>query len=939
MTDIFISYSRKDKEFVKKLHEALTKLNRDTWVDWENIPLTADWWKEIEAGIEAANTFVFVISPDSISSKVCRQEIEHALQCNKRLVPIVRRDDVKDVHPALAKHNWLFFRDSDDFDSAFQSLIKALDTDLEHVKTHTRLLQRAIEWDTKGRDRSFVLRGNDLKEAQQWCTESANKQPKPTALQTQYIISSGQNKIQRQRITIGAIGVGFIMTTGLALIALYNYLQAEERGIKASVALSEAQFANNDQLGALIEGVKAAKQLKNPLLVLNNTSRQQSDKQLKTTVIAALQKILSNSQELNRLEEHTARVWEAEFSRDGKLIASASGDNKVILWNSNGDKHKTLHHQGQVYAVTFSPDGKLIASASGDNTIALWNRDGKRLNTLAGHSDSVNSVKFSPDGKWLASGSNDKTIKLWKLDEKSQQPRILGKHQASVNSISFSPDGQRLASASDDGTMQLWNLDRSKNEPPVQLDKLDAHVNNVSFSSDGKWLACASDTTIKLWKHQGNGKWEESKVTFKGHSDIVNSVRFSPDNKQILSASADNTVKLWNLEGKVLDTFQGHSDSVFSASFSHADQKIVTASADNTVRLWNSKTLSSQDSPILTGHTDTVYSVSFSPDGKQLVSASGDYTIKLWTSDGRQMNFPSLATEHRDVVNSVNVSPNGNLIASGSDDKTVILWSTEGKWLQKLQGSKSEKNSEIRTVAFSPDNQLIGAGSHNGKVLLWNWERQLLNIWSDNQNQSSILSLSFSWDKQQIATAHLDGTVNLWNLNGEGQPQKSWKPHNNSSVQSVSFSPNNQWIATAGADRKVKLWNRDGKLLKILEGHSDRVNSVAFSPDSKILASGSQDKTVILWQFDDKNVKIINILQGHNAGVKTVRFSPNNQMLASASADNTIRLWKLDQVANADRDNPLKRSCDRLLNYLKHNPNVKDKDKKLCDSIVTQPSG
>jgi WD40 repeat protein len=950
MTDIFISYSRKDKEFVRKLHEALSKQNRDTWVDWENIPLTADWWKEIEAGIEAANTFIFVISPDSIGSKVCTQEIEHALQCNKRLVPIVRRDDdVKDVHPALAKHNWLFFRESDDFDSAFEFLIKALDTDLEHVKTHTRLLQRAIEWDTKGRDRSFVLRGNDLKEAQQWCTESSNKEPKPTPLQTQYIISSSQNHINHQRRTIGAIGVGLIMTTGLALIALYNYLQAEERGIQASVALSEAQFANNDQLGALIEGVKAAKQLKNPLLLLNNIAWQTSDiDRMKIAAIATLEKILFNSQQRTRLDGHTARVWDAEFSPDGQLIASASGDNKVILWNHDGSIKETLPHPGQVYAVTFSPDGKLIASADGENTITIWNRDRKRWKTLTGHSDSVNSVKFSPDGKWIASGSNDKTIKLWRLDEKSPQPLTIGQHQASVNSISFSRDGQWLASASDDGTIKLWNLDRTKNKPPIQLDKLDTYVNSVSFSPDRKWIAYASNKSIKLWKHQGNGKWEASKVTFKGHSDIVNSVNFSRNSQQILSASADNTVKLWNLDGTVLDTFQGHSDSVSSASFSQDDKKIVTASADNTVRLWNSSTLSRQNSQLLTGHKDTVYSVSFSPDGKQLASASADYTIKLWTTDGRQKNasplFPLfkehrvLLREHQDVVNSVNISPNGKWIASGSDDKTVILWSTQGKWLQKLHGSKSEQNSEIRTVAFSPDSQLIGAGSHDGKILLWNWERRWMKIWSDNQ--SSILSISFSRDNQQIATAHSNGKVNLWNLNGEGKPYKSWNAHDNSSVQSVSFSPNGQWIVTAGADKTVKIWHRDGKLWKTLTGHSDRVNSVAFSHDSKLLASGSQDKTVILWKIDDKHVKIINILQGHNAGVKTVRFSSNGKMLASASADNTIRLWQIDRDAKASNlDKLLQRGCDRLFDYLKHNPNVKDNEKKLCDSIVRQPSG
>ncbi|MFC1961229.1 toll/interleukin-1 receptor domain-containing protein [Chloroflexota bacterium] len=90
MADVFISYSRKDSDFVHQLYDALAKLDREIWVDWEDIPLTADWWREICTGIEAAHTFVFVISPDSIASPVCNLEIAHALQNKKRLVPVVR---------------------------------------------------------------------------------------------------------------------------------------------------------------------------------------------------------------------------------------------------------------------------------------------------------------------------------------------------------------------------------------------------------------------------------------------------------------------------------------------------------------------------------------------------------------------------------------------------------------------------------------------------------------------------------------------------------------------------------------------------------------------------------------------------------------------------------------------------------------------------------
>lgn len=142
MAEVFISYSRKDKAFVQSLHAALQTQNRTTWVDWSNIPLTADWWQEIERGIEAADTFVVVLSLDAIASTICRKEIDHAIQHHKRLVPIVHRDDfsAKQAHEGLRKLNWLYFREQDDFTQAFAALLHAIDTDLEHVQQHTRLL-------------------------------------------------------------------------------------------------------------------------------------------------------------------------------------------------------------------------------------------------------------------------------------------------------------------------------------------------------------------------------------------------------------------------------------------------------------------------------------------------------------------------------------------------------------------------------------------------------------------------------------------------------------------------------------------------------------------------------------------------------------------------------------------------------------------------------
>ena len=127
----FISYSRRDAAFMRRIHESLSATGRDIWVDFEDIPPTADWWDEIRTGIETAANFIFIISPDSIQSEVCHREINHAVQHNKRLVPLLHRDlieeaDKERLPDVIGSHNWIFFRDGDDYDTALEKLLAAL---------------------------------------------------------------------------------------------------------------------------------------------------------------------------------------------------------------------------------------------------------------------------------------------------------------------------------------------------------------------------------------------------------------------------------------------------------------------------------------------------------------------------------------------------------------------------------------------------------------------------------------------------------------------------------------------------------------------------------------------------------------------------------------------------------------------------------------------
>ena len=202
MAEVFISYSRKDGDFVRKLADALATRGRKPWVDWKDIPLTSEWQREILRNIDEADDFLFVISPESISSSNCRKEIEYAAANHKKMVPILYRAVTDDAIPeSLNKFQRIDFS-GDGFDTKFNSLVEALDTDLEWKQAHTRLLTRAKEWERESKDRSFLLRGKDLTEAEQMVARSADRQPKPTAFQSEYILQSRQSATKTQRIII-----------------------------------------------------------------------------------------------------------------------------------------------------------------------------------------------------------------------------------------------------------------------------------------------------------------------------------------------------------------------------------------------------------------------------------------------------------------------------------------------------------------------------------------------------------------------------------------------------------------------------------------------------------------------------------------------------------------------------------------------------------------
>ncbi|QGA15964.1 hypothetical protein EYB26_003631 [Talaromyces marneffei] len=421
------------------------------------------------------------------------------------------------------------------------------------------------------------------------------------------------------------------------------------------------------------------------------------------------------------------------------------------------------------------------------------------------------------------------------------------------------------------------------------IQTLDGHsgsVHAVAFSPDGKQIASATgDGTVQLWDPSTGDHLK----TLKGHSVWVEGVAFSPDSKQIASASADRTIRLWDSStGDHLRTLNGHLYWVYAVAFSPDSKQIASASGDRTVQLWDSST--GDHLKTLEGHSSSIRAVAFSPDSKLIASASADRTIRLWNSSTgdhlRTLNG------HLDWVYAVAFSPDSKQIASASGDRTVQLWdSSTGDHLKTLEGH----SGSIRAVAFSPDSKLIASASDDKTIRLWDPSTgdhpRMLGGHSGSVR-------AFFPDGGQITSTSDDGTVCQWASSDKAvhlwYPNTGVHPRtldgHSGPVLAVAFSPDSKLIASASSDGTVRLWDpSSGGHSRTLDSHSGWVHTVTFSPDGKQIASASEDGTIRLW--DPSTGDHLKTLDDHSGLVHAVVFSPDGKQIASASADKTIRLW------------------------------------------------
>ncbi|MEL6232460.1 MAG: AAA-like domain-containing protein [Cyanobacteria bacterium J06627_3] len=815
---------------------------------------------------------------------------------------------------------------------------------IDYHLARLRPYSQAFEaWINSGqKDRSRLLRGQSLVEAQDWAKDqqlsdldykflahsgAVDRQEVQQSLESERLkelearLAAQQRNVILQRFLIVGMGAAFLSITSIAMLAYWQSRQTmlTQQASQNNQALStsyysDALFNQDNRLLSLLEAVRAGKQLER-LPVPQPSVKQQVEQTLHRT--------LQSITEANQLRGHRAPVYGVTFSPDGQYLASASWDNTLKLWHADGQLITTLSgHTNAVWDVAFSPDSDYLVSVSADATAKIWpmgyDNDIPVVVappvTLRGHAGRVNAVDISLDSQTLVTGGEDGHLKFW--DRTGNLLLDIKAHEASVTQAVISPNGLMLATASEDHTIKLWEATTGR--LLQEFKEHQAPVYGLAFNPSGQILASTSDDqTVKLWQLPDSlgggspGTGENEVITLEGHQDRVWNVKFSPDGRQLASTSWDNTVKLWTSSGTLLTTLKGHDAGTWSVDFSPDGTVLASSSDDATVRLWRLDKIPQT----LHGYQGPVTGLALN---QQTVAAgSWDKTIRLWNWQGR---LRTVLRGHTDRVRQVAFSPDGQTLASASSDQTVKLWRSEGGLLQTLEGHRDR----VWGVAFSPDGKEIASASWDQTVKLWRPNGELLSTLRGHRDR--VYGVAYSPNGQYLVSAGWDHTIKLWNRRGE--LFKSIHGHRGP-IWGVAISPDSQMIASASADHTIKLWSAEGQPLATLRGHRARVHSVVFSPDSKLLASSSYDRTVRIWQQDGT---LVTTLYGHGGPTWGVAFSPDGQTLISSGHDRRIILW--DWQDSRSFDQLLEDGCQWLEDYLANGDNLSDADRQLCSGSI-----
>lgn len=338
---------------------------------------------------------------------------------------------------------------------------------------------------------------------------------------------------------------------------------------------------------------------------------------------------------------------------------------------------------------------------------------------------------------------------------------------------------------------------------------------------------------------------------------------------------------------EIVATFKGHTEPVYSVGFTPDGKYLVTGSFDNTIKLWDlatGKETKTYGGP--NGHQKMVMCVAVSPDGQLLASGSIDNTLKVWDVP---LVAPSKILPASEAVGAVALSPDSTKLAFGSKDGQVKLVSAaDFKDLFKLEGHAGP----VTGIAFSPNGQTLATSGADKTLRFWNVANgQLLGVITAHSAPAS--AIGFSTNSVQAFSAGEDGFLRVWQL--PPTPSKPIAVTQPAPITTAILTPDGASLLVGGEDKIVRQTQIAGKEVRALTGPTAAVKALAISPNNALLAAGSADQRIWLW--NNANNQPLGSFLAHGGPVTATQFNANSTQLMTAGVDGVVKFWNVPPVA------------------------------------------
>ncbi|TWP50560.1 hypothetical protein FKR81_20560 [Lentzea tibetensis] len=767
--------------------------------------------------------------------------------------------------------------DDDTVEVAHEALISAwprlrtwLTADREALRTHRQLIEAAAMWHSLDRDAGALYRGTRLAIVQEWAEEESHlaglnrgeREFLDESVSAAFAERTAVGRRARQRRVLTAALAGLLVLSVVAgAVATWQWRSAlgeRQQAVSRQFAIQSSVLASTDVAEELRLGLEAY--------------------QAAPTVEArgALLSAASRIAYTGRLD-HSGMVKDVVFSPDGRQLATAGQDGRIVLWDvaDRARRQVLTGHDAAVRSLAYGPDGRWLVSGSLNGTVIVWDlQQHAEIRRLHGMSGLVDSVAVSPDGTLVAAVGQDHRIMLWRVADGAGLGELAG-HGGEFSEVAFCSNSQ-VVSAGDDGTAVVWDLGNRVRSHTLRASA--QAVYTVACSHDGRTAAVAGeDRAVTIWD-TGTG---ERRRVMRDHSNSVRALAFSPDDATLVSAGYDGTAMVWDVRrGQRLITLTGHTSALYAVAFSPDGRTIASGSRDRTVLLWDREHMP------MAGHVDEVNAVAVAPDGRAVASASKDDTVVVWdpaTAAARTVAIstpPALAVDRGAAA--IEYSPDGQRLLVAYRDQTARIWdTTSGRLIHTLTGH----TDRLLTAAFHPEGRTAVTGGLDRTTRIWDTERG--TTVATLPHEAQVQSVAFSRDGTVLLTATQDGVLTLWNTS-------NWTArrvvHDEPGLISAALNLELNLIAVGRADGTTALWSTTG--VAVLSGHTGPVNSLAFHPGNRFLATASLDQTIRIWDLSQRQTWAA--LTGSAGGVSDITWSTADQHLYSVGGDHTVTRWITD---------------------------------------------